>query len=659
MKNKGIVAAWIVFMGIVVSGAPLPEAWKYDQTVTIGTNGLVKIDVPLETLDHARSGLEDLRMYDAQGVEVPFLIERPVQIPAVVQAVRNLRVTLRPEATVVVVETGLTQALDGVILESPARDFIKSAMIEGSQDGKVWQTLGDGDPLFRLALGGSKLELPLPSPAGKWAWLRVTLDDRRSAPVPITGARIQAAGPESAPAQPMELRVLEREEVPGRTRLTLQVAGAPIVLAGITIETPEPLFTRRVSLFRPSVEENEIRETLLAEGTLYRMALEERPMVSNLTFARDAVVPAKELVMTIENGDSPPLAMTTVRATRRPVYLTCLAAGPGTYHLLSGHASCEAPHYDLAAMPHNVSGRWVPSRAGELGPNAAYRQAAPLPEVAESGAALDTSEWQFRKNVVMGQSGVQQLELDLETLSGASPDLSDLRLMRDGRQISYLIERPVLSRRFSPAVEKANDPRRPSASRWRLKLPQRSLPITRIEGQTGAPFFKRDVALIEPVADERGNLNRIQRSAASWVRVLNQTKTPLSMDIQGLLATDTVYVEMENGDNPPLEVDRFEMEYAVVRLIFKAADRANVYLYYGNPKARRPQYDIDLAARQMLAESKYKATPGPGEQLRGYRGGPGRFGGAAGTLFWVVLGAVVIGLLVVITRLLPKHPGDK
>lgn len=654
MKKNWFIATFLGVTGIVVASASLPDAWKFDQSVTIETNGLIKIDVPLETLDHARSGLEDLRLYDSLGVETPFLIERPVQISAVVQAARNTRVTLRPDASVVLVETGLAQALDGVILESPARDFIKSALIEGSQDGKVWQTITDGEPLFRQPLGASKLHVSL-TPA-QWAWLRVTLDDKRSAPIPITGAQIQASGPEPAPAQPLELRVIEREEGPLRTRLTLRVAGAPVVLAGITIETPEPLFTRPVELLRPSVEENEIRETVLARGTLYRMVVEGRPMVSNLTFARDAFVPVKELVMTLENGDSPPLALTTLKATRRPVHLTFLSSGAGVFHLLSGNPLCPAPHYDLATMPHDVSGQWTRSRAGEFATNTAYRQAAPLPEVGESGAALDVSDWGYRKQVAIKQSGVQQVELDLETLSEASTDLSDLRLMRDGRQLSYLIERPAISRRFSPVMEKLADSKRPSMSRWRLKLPEHSLPITRIHAQTDAPFFKRDVVLMESAPDERGNMNYIQRSAASWTRALNQIRTPLSMEVQGRLATDTVYLEMENGDNPALALDRIEMEYPVARLVFKATGEGTVWLYYGNSKARRPQYDIDLAARQMLAETKNKATLGAVEALRGRRGGIERLGGAAGWLFWGVLGAVVIGLLAVIRRLVPKHP---
>ncbi len=657
MKFKWGLAAWVGLMVVVASGAALPEAWKFDQTITIDARGLIKIEVPIETIDHARPALEDLRLFNAQGVEVPYLIERPIQVPAAVRPPRNIHVTLQPEATVAVLETGLTQAVDGLFLESPARDFIKSTLIEGSQDGKAWRRLVEGEPVFRQALGANKLHLSMP--AGPWNWLRVTLDDQRSAPIPITGAQIQAASPEPAPEQSIGLQVVDREESPGRTRLMLRLAAGSIVLAGITIETPEPLFTRHVSLCRPCVEENEIRETMLVESTLYRMASDKYPVTSNLTFARDVAVSGKELIMTIENNDSPPLAITAVRGTRRPVYLTCMATEPGLFHLLSGNASCTAPKYDLAAMAHDVSGRWTPSQAGPFVTNTAYRQTAPLPEVAESGAALDTSDWKFRKNVTFSQSGVQQLELDLEILSETSSDFSDLRLVRNGRQISYLIERPVLSRRITPLVKKEAVPKHPSMSRWQLKLPYRSLPLTRLYAQTDAPFFKRDLVLKELVPDERGNMIDVQRARGSWVRVLNQLKSPLSMEIQGSLTTDAIYLETDNGDNPPLELNHLEMEYSVVRLIFKATGTGDVYLYYGNPKARRPQYDIDLAARQMLAELKNKATLGTAEQLKGHRGSIRQIGGATGWIFWGVLGVVVIGLIVVITRLLPKHLDEK
>ena len=54
-----------------------------------------------------------------------------------------------PTATVITLETGLAQPLDGVTLESPAANFIKAVRVEGSADGQNWQTLAQGQPIFR------------------------------------------------------------------------------------------------------------------------------------------------------------------------------------------------------------------------------------------------------------------------------------------------------------------------------------------------------------------------------------------------------------------------------------------------------------------------------------------------------------------------------
>jgi len=50
--------------------------WKHQQQFDVTGPGLVKLRLPPETLDGARPALEDLRLYDDAGAEVPYLIER-------------------------------------------------------------------------------------------------------------------------------------------------------------------------------------------------------------------------------------------------------------------------------------------------------------------------------------------------------------------------------------------------------------------------------------------------------------------------------------------------------------------------------------------------------------------------------------------------------
>ena len=81
------------------------------------------------------------------------------------------------------------------------------------------------------------------------------------------------------------------------------------------------------------------------------------------------------------------------------------------------------------------------------------------------------------------------------------------------------------------------------------------------------------------------------------------------------------------------------------------------FLYYGNARAGAPQYDIALVAPRLLAAEKSIATLAKEEALTpagwAERAGAPR---SRNVIFWVALGAVVVVLLVVIGRLLPKQP---
>jgi len=364
------------------------------------------------------------------------------------------------------------------------------------------------------------------------------------------------------------------------------------------------------------------------------------------------------LILTIQNGDSPPLNVTVVRATRRPVYLAWLSAESGKFHFLSGNPKCGAPRYDLATLTATVSPKLVrPRGVTVLTANPAYRAAEPLPEMPDVGTGIDLTKWKFRKRIELAKPGVQQLELDLETLSRTAPGFEDLRLVRGGQQFPYLLERTSITRSLTPTIEKADDPKRPTANRWRLRLPQRTLPVTQLICDTDAPFFQRQIVLTEEVPDERGNAYNVTRASTTWTRTLEQRKEKLVLSVSPP-AGDTLMLEIENGDNPPLVLKNVSFRHPATRVIFKTGSDTAPFLYYGNPQASRPRYDIDLVARQLLAAEKSKAALGQAEPLKTSRWSDvGDLSGKAGWIFWGVLGVVVVALLFVISRLLPKGQG--
>jgi len=637
----------------VTANAALPSEWQHTQQFNLSAPGLVKISLPVETLDAARPALEDLRLCDDAGNELPFLITRPMPSAKTIQGAKSFQVSLNANTTVITLETGLVQPLDGATLETPAMNFIKAVRVEGSADGQNWQRLAQGQPIFRQLYGAGHLHVSFP--AGEWRWLRLTVDDQRSQPVPFTGARVHAADVEATPIELQTVTIAERNENPGETRLTLNLGAANLDVASIKIETDEPLFTRAMTLAAPRITELGVFEQAIGGGVIYRVAIEGQPVSENLSVPLEKQVRSHELFLSITNGDSPPLPVSAVRVERRPVYLVFMARQAGTFHLLTGNKSCAAPRYDLAALGANLKSTSVtPVKISALVDNPNYRAPEALAGLEVAGAPLDVTGWKFRKAIQLARDGAQQVELDLDVLAHANAGLMDLRVMRGTNQVPYIAQRTSISRALTPTVTLANDARNPKSSRWLVKLPKANLPLTRLTFATTTPLFQRSMSLAVEETDERGGTFYRQLGSGTWTQTPERKTREFSLALDTVAHSDTLILETENGDNPPIELEKFTAFYNATRVLFKAKADDRLFLYYGNPRVPSPSYDLNLVAGELLAADKAVATLGTEEQLKKSSWAEGQTPGKGGVLFWGILAVVVIGLLVIISRLLPK-----
>jgi hypothetical protein len=646
-------ACWVMILGVSAAAATLPSDWRREQSFDVSAAGLLKISLPVETLDAARAGLEDLRLYDDTGHEIPYLIERPAPAAKIVQAAKSFRVSLNPDNTVITIETGLARPLDAVTLETPANEFIKAVRVESSDDGERWRTLAQGQPIFCQPSGASRLQISFSPAVSKW--LRLIVDDQLSQPVPFTGARVHAVTTEPVPGEWIPVNISERDENPGQTRLALNLGAANLSVASLRIETAEPLFMRRISVAVPQVEHDSIIEQTIGQGAVYRIAVEGQPASDNLSIPLERLARSRELLLFINNGDSPPLPISAVRVERRPVYLVFLARQPGTFHLLTGNNHCDAPRYDLAALGMNlkaVAVSAVKMPAPLDNPN--YRAPEVLPGLEAAGAPLDVSGWKFRRALKMSGAGAQQLELDLDALAHANPDLADLRVLNGSNQVPYLIERTSIRRSLTPRVTGTNDIKNSKLSRWIIKLPFTHLPIERLGCVATTPLFQRAMSLYEELTDERGGPYRHELGGATWTRTPESKAKEFALTLDGAVQSDTLFLETENGDNPPVELEKFAVFYPATRVLFKAKAEDELFLYYGNPRVPSPNYDLSLVAEQLLAADKKIASLADEQQLKKSSWRENQTSGTGGVVFWGVLALVVVVLLVIISRLLPK-----
>jgi hypothetical protein len=654
-SRAALDVAFVLCVASSLHAAALPSAWQHAQQFEITAPGLVKVNLPVDTLDAARPALEDLRLCDDAGNEVPFLITRPVPSGKAVRPAKSFQISLQPNSTVITLETGLTQPLDGVTLETPAGSFIKSVRVEGSSLGANWQLLAAGQLIFRQPNGAGNLKIIFPATPGKC--LRLTIDDQRSQPVPFTGATVHAGTAEIIPVELQTATITERNENPGETRLTLNLGAANLDAAAVQIETDEPLFTRTVTLAVPQVTEAGVFEQIIGQGVIYRVAIEGQPATANLFVPLETKIRSRELILLIRNGDSPPLPVSAVRVERRPVYLTFMARQAGTFHLLTGNKSCAAPRYDLAALGADLKNAALsPVKISPLTDNPDFRAPEALGGLEVNGASLDVSAWKFRKPVQLARSGAQQVELDLDVLAHAGGSFADLRVMRGSNQVPFVVQRTSISRALTPGVTVTNDAKNPKLSRWLIKLPKSSLPVTRLTCTATTPLFQRSMSLLVEYADERGYTFYRQLGSATWMQTPERKSKEFSLTLDSVMPGDTLILQTENGDNPPVQLEKFTVFYPATRVLFKARAADELSLYYGNPRVAPPSYDLNLVMGELLSADKANATLGAEEQLKKSSWAEGQTPGKGGILFWGILAVVVVGLLVIISRLLPKAP---
>jgi hypothetical protein len=641
-------AAWLV---LLLAPQDPTSAWKTVQDLAVPRAGPIKFSLPLETQDAARPGLEDLRILDDAGKEVPWSAEPP-RTEARVTRTAAFKATLEKDATVLLIEAGEPQPLGRVELETPADGFIKPAKLEGSSDGAAWTTIVDGEPVF--AGPGRVRKLFIEFAAATWTRLKLTLDDRKSAAVPVTGVRVTPTTSASAPSEPFDPTVTERLEEPGRTRLRLRFPARHAMLAELSIETPEPLFRRRIVLAGRTLLGGKVGERLLAEGLVFRTELEGRPPASRLAMAAELPLPERDVLLTVENGDSPPLTLTAIRGRRRPLHVVLAAGKAGAHRVLTGNPDVAGPRYDVVAAREVKTLEALSFSA--LKENPSYRAPELLPGLGGPGAALDAAAWGWKKPLALKDGPVHQAELDADVLARSAAGLGDLRLVRDGRQVPYLLERTDLTRPVEVGLEAAPDPKRPSTSRWKLVFPKRGLPLETLTVEAAEAVFQREFRLIETFKDERGREHARVLTSSVWTRKPGEEPRPLRIGLPGGARTASWTLEADDGDNAPLTLKGARGWMPVSRLLFKlAAGGTPVSLYYGNAKAGAPEYDLAIAAPQLLAAPKTDATLGAEErhsatEAAEREGEPGK----GGWIFWGILATVVIGLILVITKLLPE-----
>jgi Protein of unknown function (DUF3999) len=573
----------------------------------------------------ARGGLRDLRFYDAEGREVPYLlVEPPTREPEWRRAARLLPIPATKKQSGFEADLGVATSVDRIHLEGIPAPFLKRLSLDGSGDRARWTRLAPEATLFDLPDSGLR-QLELAFAPGLYRYLRVTWDDASSAHVSSPRellARVASSDALAAAVVSTPLAFDRRASEPGTSRFRVRLPGPSLPIVALRLSVGGGNLSRQARVGEARLAGVEAAPVRLGEARLKR-AVRDVLAADELRIPIETPTTA-QLELEVDDGDNPPLDLLFVEAELAELPFIYLESEKGgTLVARWGQPALDAPRYDLesarerAARAAASAGAWGEARPASA-ESEALGVAASLPGV---GPSLETSPFRYVRTLPDGPAGLVTVPLDAAVLAhckgGLSGSFADLRIVDSlDRQLPYLLDRrpePLLIPLPAPARDAAAAARFPAAtSVYRLKLPYAELPPARLVLRTSARVFEREVqALVEPLSDEsrrrRGDAPRLVASA-SW-RHADPDSAAAALTLQlPTLARAELLLAVAEGDNSTLPLASAELLLPSWHVRVFRPGPGELRVVYGHRTLAPPRYDLALLATSVLASPAHETS---------------------------------------------------
>jgi hypothetical protein len=608
----------------------------------------------------AEGGLADLRFFDGNGKEVPYLLIAPKVAEA-----RWLRGSVLPIAETektsgFEADLGSMERVDAIRIEGLAAPLLKRLSLEASGDRRHWTMLVPEGTLFDLPAEGRR-QTSLEFQPGPYRFFRVVWNDTNSGRVGLP-SNVQARAAGARPLPPATLVPAEgfgiRPSEPGRSRFRIRLPGARLPAVALRLDAAGEHISRDAYVTEQRVHGSEASPAVLGRAKLTRV-IKDGVAISDLRIPIAAPTEA-EIDLVVDDGDNPPLEITEVQLELADLPSIYLDSKGVPVVARFGSRTVQAPSYDLEAARTTIDidkvtpGEWEVTRdaAGPAAP-------APSIDLPATGAAIDTAAFRYTRPIRAGKSGLVALGVDAPILAhsrGPARRFEDVRIVdASSRQIPYLIERLEEPMPFELTLEAATS-RAPELagatgrSIYRIRVPYRTLPDSTLVLTTSARLFRRTVAIgVERPPDrQRRDHYFVPMATRAWQGINRESAAPMAtFDIRHLDA-DALTVVVEEGDNSPLPLTGARLLLPSYRLRFYRPASTDLQLVYGRDDLSPPQYDLALLTPIVMGAEALEIVAGAETASPSV---PQAASVISPRLFWAFLGAAILVLMAVLFRL--------
>jgi len=360
----------ILATGVALASSAPPS---FEREIRVEAAGRVAVRLDRDVYEGARSDLGDLRVLDARGREVAYVIDRTSpggRAADVRPAVRN-RGWRADGAATAVLDFGGRVGKRRLELRLSGDNFRRRVAVEGGEDGAAWTTLVDEAWVFAIPGPGPFRHEAVDLPDNDFPLLRVVVSpapDERVRPT-IEDAFVPGDGRPKRPEERLEVRWSEAQDAPSReTWLTLDLGARHQPLESVSLDVADERFLREVLVEarrEPRTAGGPVGWEEIGRGQVHRLEHEGRSRECLRVEARGR---ERSLRLRVRNRDDRPLRVRGVVAGVPVERLLFEADAPGGYRLTYGSADRPAPVYDLARTAGDLEAWAQAARPGSLGP---------------------------------------------------------------------------------------------------------------------------------------------------------------------------------------------------------------------------------------------------------------------------------------------------
>jgi hypothetical protein len=299
-------------------------------------------------LASAREELWDIRLINAAGNEMPYLLQkaetRTVQSTLPTSIINRGVDPGRFEQ--IVCDLGpTTDVSNQIILYTRAENFVRKADVAGSTDGQEWITIRSGAYIFDQREGGRHLHnLLITYPDSTYRYLKVMVWFDGGQALNLTGAEVRRR--EKAEFQPESVtaRIVRETENPQRktTDLTVETSMGRQHFEDCLLGVRQGNFERSVTISYKDYRDAWVQ---VGSGSIHRFTI--GPAVDESLVVPVHDLNQKQFRVRIWNYDSPPLSVESVTLRRMPRILIFNASPGEGYRLFFANPEGTRRNYDL------------------------------------------------------------------------------------------------------------------------------------------------------------------------------------------------------------------------------------------------------------------------------------------------------------------------